>query len=301
MKRKAIQLNPTTLAITLPKAWTVANAIKKGDELEVSTDSRNLLISKGGGLSGERVRIDFTELGIFEKNYISSLYQAGVDEIEVVYDDPSIVLIIQEHVDRYCIGFDIVERSNACLLIRSISQGIDLDFDQLYMKNMLLMEQMMGEIDDSVQSGDYDGIALTRSLEQHENKVQCLLLRYISKNGFPPHPRRERAAYELIREIENICDVLKRVCDYLSGSPIIQNREKRFCSSVKEHLFSFRSVYYGSDVENAKLFFEGGKKLVGQGYGILENTLVPVFIHHLIDVVNRVYFLSHPYFEIAAQ
>ena len=99
MKRRLIQLSPTTLAITLPKKWTEKNSLKKGVDLEVSEKGKGLLLEPKGPVSKEKATIDLQRLGTFDKNFISTLYQAGYDEIDVIYDDPEIITTIQKHID----------------------------------------------------------------------------------------------------------------------------------------------------------------------------------------------------------
>jgi len=140
MKRKVIQLNPTTLAVTLPKKWAEKNGILKGDELHVEEKARQLIMqSLKASIIGEKVLLDIPKLGTFEKNFISTLYQAGVDEIEIIYDDPRIIPLIQQQVNTSCIGFDIVEHTKNILIIKSISQDIVIDFEKLYKKNIQII------------------------------------------------------------------------------------------------------------------------------------------------------------------
>ncbi len=300
MQRKAIQLNPTTLAVTLPKQWADAHRVKKGMQLEVEASPKELVVRTGKQVSAERVTIDLPRIGTFEKNFISTLYQAGVDELKVIYDDPAIVPVIQEHIDRYLVGFDIVEQTKDRLLIKSIAEGIELDFEKMYRKNNQLMVRMMREIDEAVQQNEYENIRNTRALEQHENKVHSLCLRYVSKKGFPMNPKRERAAYELIREVENICDSMKRICDVLEEErPRIGKRLKGYVAAVTRFVENFYSLYYTPKPEYARHFFDDGKKILAEGYAFFSRKEEHLMlVHHLIDIINRVYFLSHPYFEI---
>ena len=49
------------------------------------------------------------------------------------------------------------------------------------------------------------------------------------------------------------------------------------------------------DKKSSKIFFEDGKDILTDGYKLLEKRKENVLlIHHLIDIINRVYFLSHP-------
>jgi len=159
---------------------------------------------------------------------------------------------------------------------------------------------MMIEIDEAIQKGNYENIHLTRSLETNENKIQSLCLRYVSKKGFPLNPKRERAAYELIREVENICDCMKRICDVLKERKYKVDKEcKQFSNNVTKLVSSFYDLYYNMNKASTKLYFEDGKNILNEGYRLLNkgkgSTLL---IHHLIDIINRVYFLSHPFFEL---
>ncbi len=298
MKRKVIQLNPTTLAVTLPKKWTMKNTVVKGDELQCIEQGSGISFDKKIGSSARIAKIDFNKQ-FFEKNHISSLYQAGIDEIEISYSDPKIIPIIKEHISKYLIGFDVVEEKKKSLIIKSITTDILIDFPTLYRKNMQIMCQMMVEIEQATHTKDFTTLSATRALEEHENKIQSLCLRFISKKGFPENPLAEKAAYDLIREIENICDCMKRICDELSKkNTIITTPTKEYITEVRKFVESFYTLYFSESKDTGEAFLQDGKKTLERGYALIiknQNTLI---IHHLIDIVTRTYFLSHPYFEI---
>ena len=288
MKRKVIQLSPTTLAITLPKKWTEINSLQKGDEVEIREEPKKLVLNLTGSRSvGEKAQINLVKMEVFEKNFISTLYQAGVDDIDIIYDNPKIIPIIQKHIDKYCIGLDIVEQTSSLLKIRSITSEIKIEFDVMYKKNIQIMVRMMGEINEAVQKEDFSNIINTRALEERENKVQNLCLRYISKHGFPLNPKRERAAYDIIREIENICDCMKRLCDLLDNKVKISKKVKDYIVKVNSFVKSFYEMYYTK--KNFKVYFYDGKKFLKEGYSLLERSKGKenLLLHHLIDIIYR--------------
>ena len=298
MKRRLIQLSPTTLAITLPKKWTEKNSLKKGVDLEVSEKGKGLLLEPKGPVSKEKATIDLQRLGTFDKNFISTLYQAGYDEIDVIYDDPEIITTIQKHIDTYCIGFDIVEQTNSVLKIRSIASEIQIEFEQMYKKNIQIMAQMIKEIDEAVQKGDFSEIHLTRNLEERENKIQNLCLRYISKKGFPMNRKADRSAYALTRQVEDIVDCMKRICDSLDTG--LSKPSKAYFKEVDAFVSNFYDMYYIGKKEHLHIFFDKGKHIQEKGLKLIQKTQgkETVVIHHLIDIVDRIYALHHTWFEI---
>jgi len=300
MKRKAIRLNPSTLCISLPAKWVKANDLKKGEELDVDIEGKELRVSKEGATKRyESVHLDIVKGAVFDKNMISGLYQAGVDEIRATFPSQEIFTQILERVRDECIGFDILEQNERSCVIRSISTEFDIDFDQIFRKNMQLMLEMVTKLCEIVEKKEFEKLPSLRALEKLENKLQGFCLRYVSKHGYPPNPRRSNAAYAFIREIENITDDYKRICDELIAHPATLRRETlSFMKRVRDFTEALYKAFSG-DGKGTKHLYEERARLFGDGCKLLRtSTKEGVILFNLTDAVSRIWYANWMLYEM---
>ncbi len=85
MIRKAIQSNPTTLSITLPKKWAVKHSISKGTEISVEETDNCLTVFPGK--EQKKVKQISIELSSTDpsriRTVLAAAYRRGFDEIEL--------------------------------------------------------------------------------------------------------------------------------------------------------------------------------------------------------------------------
>ena len=64
MKRKVIQIADSTQLISLPRKWSLAHGIKKGDELEITEKGRQLTVSitQMGEQDSLKTNLDLTKM-----------------------------------------------------------------------------------------------------------------------------------------------------------------------------------------------------------------------------------------------
>jgi len=92
MKRKLNLVGQNTLTVSLPSRWTKKLNLKKGDELEVSEESRGLLISAEGRVIEKEATIDITNMKSSSVwRNMKALYQAGYSQITVMFSSPFII------------------------------------------------------------------------------------------------------------------------------------------------------------------------------------------------------------------
>jgi len=92
MKRKVNRVGQTTLTVSLPSKWVDENKIKKGDELEIEIEGKNLTLSKNK-INKEKKNITLT---IDEYDYIELakhlglIYKLGYDKITLKHKNEKI-------------------------------------------------------------------------------------------------------------------------------------------------------------------------------------------------------------------
>jgi phosphate uptake regulator len=294
MKRKTIQLNPSTLCVSLPSIWVKQQNIKKGDELNLTINANELNISTSDKSSFESVTIDCTNEKIFNKNIISSLYQAGFDEIKVLYSSDEILSQIKQRVQDECIGFDILDHDSKSCTIKTISTEFTIDFNEIFKKNMDIMIEMSQKLVEGFEKKEISYYKNIRSLEKLENKLQTFCLRYVSKHGNPLNPKRTSAMYNFIREIENICDCFKRIADEMLDKKIkISKSTVTYSKKVNEMTIALYKLFYQKDKNSRAYINKEGKIIYEQGYNLLRNpSNEGVILYNLVESITRIYYLT---------
>ena len=91
MRRKIIQIAESTQLVSLPRKWSLAQGLKKGDELEVQEEGTRLIVSTlnaphKGGVEADLTGLDRDSLMFF----VRAMYKIGYDEIKLNFKHPRV-------------------------------------------------------------------------------------------------------------------------------------------------------------------------------------------------------------------
>jgi len=197
MKRKVIQLAGRTLLISLPKPWTVQHHIRKGQELNITEQDNNLIVSHKPSTTTTKTSITVTK-DTFVKNEIAFLYQKGVDEITVNY--PNAQELYDEIKERTnnLLGFEIVNQTAHSCTIKNISAPQVEAFDTIFRRTWHVLNTMAEE-------GNKKNIM---AMEQTINKLTDFCKRLLNKYPTPT----QSYQYAIVRDLEKIGDQYAALC-----------------------------------------------------------------------------------------
>lgn len=299
MKRKVIQIAESTQLISLPRKWAVAHNVKKGDELEVTEEEDKLTISFGGRAIPKHVTINTTELGTFNKNYLSTAYHMGYDEVEIRYDDPKTFEAIQDRV-KDCIGFEIVDQGNQYCIIRSISSVSDEEFDQVLRRIFLMLQTLAKNTYEALAERNFARLEEVRALERTNNRLTDFSRRTLNKRGYPI-PGKMVIIYTLIHDLERLADEYKYICDYfMSRNTRLSPEILRCFKEVNEYFDTFCLLFYKFDAAKAQRVWNGGQEIITKLYPFFGAKQVDerILAHHLINLTTKIYELTLPYYAL---
>ena len=214
IKRSVIQIANSTQLISLPRKWSLKYNIKKGDELEVEEDGDKLLIKTGSGPSTKEIEVDVS--GLTPKladRFMARAYQKGYDKITIKYDKPEIAIAIQKKVNEL-LGFEIMEHTKDSIVIRSISQKLNVDFDSSLRRAFLIVIDMAHICLEAFQKGDNKTLENLYHKDFDVNKFSYFCLRFIN-NGF--HGQfGTYILYHLVEILEDAGDEYKALSKHLA-------------------------------------------------------------------------------------
>ncbi|MBT3304074.1 AbrB/MazE/SpoVT family DNA-binding domain-containing protein [Candidatus Woesearchaeota archaeon] len=283
MKRKVIQLSVSTLVVSLPSEWVEKNNISKGSEVEVINKGDKLIV-RSGEKPQNKIILD-TKGRIFDKRYLGDLYIRGYDEVRINFKDADVLKEIKKEQLR---EYEIVEEEKDFCIIKSVSVGLESEFDNMLRKCFLLTKEMSKSLVDYF-NGEKVELAEIRKLELENNKLSGFCLRLLNKNGYTP-AHKTTFLYVITREIEAICDIYKYVIDEVLEGYKISTEEKEYFSLVNDFFVMFYELFYKYDKERFKEFYNQRKKLIQTGKR-LEGKLA----HHSLNLVVAIYNICGPY------
>lgn len=249
MKRKVIQIANSTQLISLPRKWALKYDIKKGDELEVEEQGNKILIATESGPSIQELTIDVSGLTpLLADRFVTRSYQKGYDILRVKYDSPELAIAIQNKV-KELLGFEIMEQSKDTLLIKSISQKLNIDFDSSLRRAFLMVIQMADDCLDAFSKGDKKTLENVFYKDFDVNKFCHFCLRFINKGFYGEFGT--YTLYYLIESLEDVGDEYKALAKHLAK---IKTRKKdlvRIIFKVNELTKTGYEFFYNPTKEKA--------------------------------------------------
>ncbi|MFC1753209.1 AbrB/MazE/SpoVT family DNA-binding domain-containing protein [Thermoproteota archaeon] len=178
MKRKVVKHGPSSLTVSLPMKWAKQQGIKAGDEIDISEEESELVISKEGKNKVKETEIRLTkESERYIRSYLGKLYRAGYSEITLFYDNPDCIRKIREAVNTL-LGADILEtEANRCLVKVFTLDDTNVDFDKNLVKMLMTLKAMLGVIKEDVSKGSFSNVQLLEELRQNNWRMRDLIQR----------------------------------------------------------------------------------------------------------------------------
>ncbi|MBI4919095.1 phosphate uptake regulator PhoU [archaeon] len=299
MKRKIVQHGSSSLTVTLPVKWVDQFNLKKGDEINVEEAGDTLLVSTDKSVSVSKKIVSTSDYGLFTKNNLSHLYQLGYDEIEITFEDSKTLDEIKERIPG-CIGYEIIDQKANKVFIKSIATTLETEFDTLLRKSFLITNEMTNSIMECLEKKEYSKLKEARNMESLNNKFTDVCIRILNKKGYKV-PRRTMQMYEIVKNIERIADEFKYICDLLVNSG--KKLDKKFLDYFKEtvdYYLAFYNMFYRFDPKLKKKLYLGRKELTNKYQKEMEKTkgTESVFLHHLINIIQKTYEGAGGYFAL---
>jgi phosphate uptake regulator len=183
MKRKVVSQGPSSMMISLPIKWVKEYGIEKGDEVNISEEGRDLVVSSENKKVGGKIVIKLEsddELYLFR--HLQAAYVNGYDEIEFKYSSPKMANIVQESIMKFLVGFELVFQNKEGCVIKSISTGKEEEFD-IVMKRIFQGILQIDELFFNFLKGEEKDLDLILNLEIINNRQVLHLQRLVTKGG----------------------------------------------------------------------------------------------------------------------
>lgn len=261
MNRKVNLVGTGTLTISLPSDWTGKNNISKGDDLNVEekTDG-NLIISKSDIQHEKLVKsLNVEGLKIYLEKYIAGFYKAGYDRLEIFYKSPEELLIIQNLLQKTCIGYEITDHSKNTITIEMVSELDVNEFEKIFKRNFISMELITLELSEYISKKDINGIKTCVLRHPIINKYSDFCRRCLNRhqNRF----KKVGTLYTAVELLEMIADLYRAISEDIIKYNINLSKEmQELLTKTNEYFISLKELYFKFDEEKMKEFIETKKE-----------------------------------------
>ncbi|MCX6707129.1 MAG: hypothetical protein NT001_03230 [Candidatus Woesearchaeota archaeon] len=183
IKRKVIKQGNGTLTITLPKGWTDDIGLTGNDEVDITPNQNNLIVTPNKPQKQKKISIDVDK---FERlsfaKFLIACYEQGFDTIDMHFTKSHVTSwrggkediskVINFFVTRL-IGFEVLSQTKNRVSIGNISEKY-LKFDSILSRIFFLIEEYFTNLINAFETNDY--ASLKESQIQHDNITKLIAL-----------------------------------------------------------------------------------------------------------------------------
>lgn len=262
MKRKVVLHGSSTLTVSLPSSWIKKFNIKKGDELNLLEQGREIKISTES-TSFEKKEIDIKNLKRVGKSYITSSYRQGYDELNIKYNNENYLETIQDLLSKEITGFEVIRhQSNSCIIKDLSGQNIE-EFNTALRRIWLLILDLSEESIKTINK-ELSEIKNIKIIDNSINKFSNYCMRILIKRG-NYDSKKTSPYYYFVKSLEEIADKYKELCIFhFNNKKKVNDDVLKFFMETNSYLNEVYSVFYTYDEQKIESLFDETKKVIEQ-------------------------------------
>lgn len=249
MKRKVVQLGPSTLVVSMPTKWVKEEGIKAGQEVDVVENGNTVVITSKISRKGD-TEVDLSRLRTLLRRLVVAKYIAGYDEITVKFDDIKAAKIVQKRA-KDLIGMEAVSQTEKTLVLREIADTTQQSFEPMLRRVFLLLISMAEESEKLIKKGETE-LDFISDMEENINNFTDYCMRILYKTG---HEKQGKvpSLYSLVQYIELLGDEYKWFLTYITENKIrLKPKQIELYSEMNRLLRMVYELYYSYSYEKSQ-------------------------------------------------
>lgn len=258
IKRKIIKHGPSSYIVSLPLKWVKKFNISKGDEVSVEEKGNEIVISSSYKDAHEVAEFNLKDTKEITPGVIHALYDRGIEEIKINYNDPEEFAIILKTLERQEIGYEIVETTTSSCIIRTITR-LTKEFDLVLRRTFLVTISLAEEGIKSIKEKNFSSLSIITSLEKSNNKFTTFCRRYLNKYGSENYDR-IGPLYFIVEVLEKIADEYRNLFDDLSALDVnkvnINKKLLQTFDTINKMLRLFYECFYKFEYNKIRKIIE---------------------------------------------
>jgi len=270
--RKVSQIGPSTLMVSLPSKWVKEFGIKKGDEIDIETTGRNLIITTSKLKENKILKINLEGLNANLIRYIIyTVYRIGTNEIELYFENEKVidqntnahlfVIDIIQQITENLIGFEIISQRENVIKIKQISTINIEEFTSTLKRIFFTLTNMSDDLTNAIENKNKELLQRIKELTNKKiNKLSDFCHRIINKGGII-ETNKAPQYYLIISILEEIGDSIENICNVAMNNKTESNDiqkltnlltalYKLFCNTNNNNLNLFYSLK--NEIKNIK-------------------------------------------------
>ena len=258
IKRKVVLHGDSTLTISLPARWAKKFNIKKGDELNVEENEREIRITNDKEITLDKKQFSVGNLRRLGISYITSLYRSGYDEIHLDYNNNDYIETIHDVLSNEITGFEIVKQGNNYCVIKDLTGSKD-EFNTALRRIWLLTLDLADETLNSIKKNNVNNLKNIYFMDDSINKFSNYCLRLLNKKVYVNYSKTP-LYYYLIKSLEELADKYKDLYKfYLNNKVKINDKSLETYDKINGHLNEYYNLFYSYDKEKMENLFNETK------------------------------------------
>ena len=238
MKRKIVRHGPATLTVSLPSVWVKQWNLKNGDELNLSINGSQLLVSmekfrEHGSIDKDITGLDRSSIIL----YLRNLYRRGYQDIILRYSEPEalhirkqaevlISRIINEEANRL-IGMEVVDQKERSTRLMEVTEASGRNFDMMYRKNFFLAEEAVQVLLEAVSKNNAKSFYRIEDLHDRVAKTGSYCIRLLNQ-GMASDQRNQPHLFNILMNLDLLLDIIKYFSRHVAAN------KKRFSKKNQE-------------------------------------------------------------------
>jgi len=277
------------MMISLPSKWIKKNKLEKGDEVELEELNRKLVITTESKKGSSEITVNLSSLTESAvRTIVTNVYRAGYNKIIINFNDKAILKIIEDVIENYLIGFEIIKKSQNSCIIENITEPSEDQFDNIFSKIIWSINDLFEITEAMLKKEKRDFTKIEEKIKQFDN----LCRRIISKKGIDEKLQLQLAFHsELIHAQREIYHLLR----YLGKNPVKTGKEElELLEECKQIFETLKQAYNRKDISLLEKIHGTEKEIIyKKGYNSFKKAN-PIIVHHLLSTARGLYLATSP-------
>jgi len=301
-RRKLQEQGKASLAISLPKEWTIDFNLKKGDELVLNKDTHgNLIINSSKDAKETHRTIQIPQNLENLRREILSFYLHGVKEILITSKDKldtELRIKIKEMISSL-IGFEMMDDSSNQILVKDMLNYSQISIEDLLRRIVKIVVSMYEDIYESIEKKDTE---LAHGIIERDYEVNNLYLLTIkcirSALAFRTFEDISMDYIEYLdhlivaRDLERVGDCIKDIGTFIANNKLLLSESnitklKSILTEIKKIFESSFEIFFKKDIERATTLVKSNKKTEKSLRELSQNIFRDEKNPEVIDIVNN--------------
>ncbi len=290
MKRKLVKHGEATLMVSIPSKWIKQKHLGKGDEVDIVESDGDLIVSTDKKLKKKEKEIVFSsETESSLRMVITNAYRSGYEKLTVKFENDKQFGMIKEVVEKYLLGFEIINEDKNSCIIENITEPSIEQFSNIFSKVLMNIEFLIDNVYDYFEGKTADFEKTEQKIVEFDNFCRRVIYKQGNLEG-------QQLLWAFHTALNHGQRELYQLLIYLKKNAVKDNKDiKETIEKVKEVFALLKSAYYEKNQRTINKIHTLEKNFIySKGYELLKKSKEPVAIHHLLNALRNFYLATSP-------